>query len=535
MLVGPAGEVDLERESLLEAIAALDVDGVDAVQRLFREPDDVRILRRDLAGHLERGLPQLLLGYDLENRAVLEQLLRRGGTRRVDHRPHEMRRDEPSQVRSSSERSAINLGEAEGRVITGDDDVSIADESDAAAEAETVDRGEDRDRTLVHRGERGVTTPICADERAESGGALHFLDVDARVEAATRGGEHDAVDALIAACADEGIGEVEPPGDGERIDRRVVDDDLGDRTVPIYLDTHRQDRPSRPSACLVTYQPVTGTGSIDYAGRGVLVTGGGRGIGRGITEAFLASGAEVVVCARHEPAELPSVTTPSGTRTASFVLADIRDPEAAAALVDTAAERLGRLDVVVNNAGGGPALAAATASPRVSTRIIELNLLAPLHVSQRANTIMQAQPEGGSIIMISSISGARPSPGSAVYGAAKAGLTHLARSLAIEWAPKVRVNTLVVGLVASENADDHYGGAAGSAAVARTVPMLRMGTAEDVAGACLFLGSDLAGFITGAALSVHGGGEKPEFLAVVKAALAESNTPATKTPTDGAP
>ena len=261
---------------------------------------------------------------------------------------------------------------------------------------------------------------------------------------------------------------------------------------------------------------MTAPGTVDYAGRGVLVTGGVRGIGRGITEAFLASGAEVVVCARHEPDELPT----AGSRTASFVLADIRDPEAAAMVVDTAAERMGRLDVVVNNAGGGPTLDAATASPRISTRIIELNLLSPLHISQRANAIMQAQPQGGSIIMISSISGARPSPGTAVYGAAKAGLTHLARSLAIEWAPKVRVNTLTVGLVATEHSADHYGGAAGLAAVAATVPMKRMGTAEDVAGACLFLGSDLSEFVTGADLSVHGGGEHPEFLAVVEAALA---------------
>jgi NAD(P)-dependent dehydrogenase (short-subunit alcohol dehydrogenase family) len=267
---------------------------------------------------------------------------------------------------------------------------------------------------------------------------------------------------------------------------------------------------------------VTATGTFDYAGRGVLVTGGVRGIGRGVTEAFLAAGAQVVVCARREPDELPA----AGSRTASFVAADIRDPDAAATVVDTAARRLGRLDVVVNNAGGGPGLDAATASPRVSSRIVELNLLAPLHISQRANSVMQAQPEGGSIIMVSSISGARPSPGSAVYGAAKAGLTHLAGSLAIEWAPKVRVNALVVGLVATERAEGHYGGAAGIAAVAETVPLRRMGTPADVAGGCLFLGSDLAGFISGAALSVHGGGEVPPFLAVVANALAEASNSA---------
>ncbi len=265
---------------------------------------------------------------------------------------------------------------------------------------------------------------------------------------------------------------------------------------------------------------MTGVGTVDYTGRAVLVTGGVRGIGRGITESFLASGADVVVCARHEPADLPS----AGGRTASFVAADIRDPDGAALVVDTAVERLGRLDVVINNAGGGPALDAATASPRVSTRIVELNLLAPLHISQRANAVMQAQPEGGSIVMISSVSGARPSPGSAVYGAAKAGLDHLVVSLAIEWGPKVRLNTLIVGMVATEHADEHYGGPAGVAAVADSLPLKRFATAEDVAGACLFLGSDLATYVSGAALSIHGGGEAPHFMSVVQAALAASKT-----------
>jgi NAD(P)-dependent dehydrogenase (short-subunit alcohol dehydrogenase family) len=279
---------------------------------------------------------------------------------------------------------------------------------------------------------------------------------------------------------------------------------------------------------------VAAPGTVDYTGRGVLVTGGVRGIGLGITEAFLASGADVVVCARNEPASLPSVGTASGTRTASFVAADIRDPEAAAMVVDTAAQRMGRLDVVVNNAGGSPFLDSATASPRISTRIVELNLLAPLHISQRANAIMQAQEDGGSIIMISSVSGVRPSPGTAVYGAAKAGLNHLVRTIAQEWAPKVRVNTLVVGLVATENAEDHYGGKAGLLGVAATVPIKRMVTAADVAGACLFLGSDLASAVTGADMAVHGGGEHPEFLAVVDAAIAEQQAQQQQGNGDGA-
>ena len=116
------------------------------------------------------------------------------------------------------------------------------------------------------------------------------------------------------------------------------------------------------------------------------------------------------------------------------------------------------------------------------------------------------------------MSGLRPSPGTAAYGAAKAGLINLTRTLAVEWAPKVRVNCVVAGMIATEAAEDHYGGAAGLAAVAATVPLGRMGTPDDVAGACLFLASPLASYVSGAALEVHGGGEGPAFLAALRGA-----------------
>src|SRR2546423_7391824 len=161
---------------------------------------------------------------------------------------------------------------------------------------------------------------------------------------------------------------------------------------------------------------------VDFAGRAVLVTGGSRGIGAGIARRFLAAGAQVLTCARHEP---PGAGGPH------FVTADVRDPDQARRLVDTALDRFGRLDVVVNNAGGAPYAPAADAPPSFHAKVIELNLVAPLHVGQRANKVMQGQPEGGSIIMIGSVSGTRPSPGTAAYGAAKAGLHQLATSLAV--------------------------------------------------------------------------------------------------------
>lgn len=237
---------------------------------------------------------------------------------------------------------------------------------------------------------------------------------------------------------------------------------------------------------------------LDFTDRVVVVTGGTRGIGAAIASAFLAVGARVLVCGRNQP----STVVPD------FVQADVREPTQAAALVAAAAERFGRIDVLVNNAGGAPSTVAATASPRLHAKIIELNLVAPLHVAQAANTVMQQQTGGGVIIMVGSVSGTRPSPGSAAYGAAKAGLHHLATSLAAEWAPAVRVNSVVPGPVAGD-ADLRLD----PAAVARTVPLGRPATPAEVAGVCLLLASPMASYVTGAAVAVHGGGEWPGYLA----------------------
>jgi NAD(P)-dependent dehydrogenase (short-subunit alcohol dehydrogenase family) len=253
--------------------------------------------------------------------------------------------------------------------------------------------------------------------------------------------------------------------------------------------------------------------ALDFSGGVVLVTGGTKGVGRGIAERFLQAGAEVVVTARHAPDEALSVDG----REAVFLAADIRDADAAGALVGATVGQLGRIDVVVNNAGGSPPADAATASPRFSESIVGLNLLAPLHIAQAANAVMQEQRSGGSIINIGSVSGMRPSPGTAAYGAAKAGLINLTTTLAIEWAPRVRVNAVTPGLVQTEQSHLHYGDEAGIAAVAETVPVGRLASPTDVADACLFLASSLATYVTGANLVVHGGGERPAYLGAANA------------------
>ncbi len=247
---------------------------------------------------------------------------------------------------------------------------------------------------------------------------------------------------------------------------------------------------------------------LDFSGRAVLITGGSRGIGRGIAEAFLAAGADVAVCGRKEPDELPN----AGGKRAIFVSADVRDAEQVEKMVNQVVGLLGRLDVLVNNAGGAPFAEAATASPRFSEKIIQLNLTAALHCAQQANRVMQGQDSGGSIINIASVSGVRPSPGTAAYGAAKAGLINLTATLAIEWAPKVRVNSIAAGLIRTEQAHLHYGDEEGIARVAATVPLQRLGTPADIAGACMFFASRLSSYVSGANLVLHGGGQTPAFL-----------------------
>ncbi|MGH8881098.1 MAG: SDR family oxidoreductase [Stackebrandtia sp.] len=242
---------------------------------------------------------------------------------------------------------------------------------------------------------------------------------------------------------------------------------------------------------------------LDLSGKVAVVTGGARGVGTGIVHALREAGAVVETCGRSER------TDDGGAD--RYTRVDVREHDQVVAWIDAVADRHGRMDIVVNNAGGAPFAEFAEASPRLHRKVLDLNFLSAAYVSHAAFPALSAG-DGGVVLNITSISARRASPGTAVYGAAKAALESLTTSLAVEWAPTVRVNAVSSGLVATPGATGHYGDDEQMARIAATIPRGQFATPADVGNACVLLASDYAGHITGAVLNVDGGGEWPAFL-----------------------
>lgn len=247
--------------------------------------------------------------------------------------------------------------------------------------------------------------------------------------------------------------------------------------------------------------------SFDLSGKVAVVTGGNVGLGKAMARRFLEVDCNVATCSRRDYDSPPGAEGLEGTEGRIFHQSvDVREVTQLDAFVEKVLDTYGRIDVLVNNAGGSPGHDPATASHRFFEKILALNFTALLNLSQRANTVMQKQDEGGTIINISSMAGLGASPGLTVYGAAKAAVVNLTASLAVEWGPKVRVNCIAPGFVLTEGADFLLPTDEIKEQFAQGTPLKRLCTPEEIADVALFLASPASRYVNGATIPVDGGG-----------------------------
>jgi 3-oxoacyl-[acyl-carrier protein] reductase len=242
----------------------------------------------------------------------------------------------------------------------------------------------------------------------------------------------------------------------------------------------------------------------DLTGQVAIVTGSSKGIGAEIAEALTAAGAAVVLNGR-DAAAVDAATARLAEKGRDVVgfPADARDFDAVSAMVEETDRRYGRLDVLVNNAGGVFPAPLETLSPNGWRALVETNLSSAFYCSRAALPLLR-RSGGGAIVNISSVAAYHAHPLRAAYGAAKAGLNSLTKTMAHEWAPYgIRVNGIAPGPILTEAS--RFADPAVAEAVEQDVPLGRLGVPRDVADACLFLVSDGAGFVTGVTVPVDGG------------------------------
>jgi NAD(P)-dependent dehydrogenase (short-subunit alcohol dehydrogenase family) len=243
------------------------------------------------------------------------------------------------------------------------------------------------------------------------------------------------------------------------------------------------------------------------AGLTVVLTGATRGIGLAMTEAFAAAGARLVISSNEQDA-CHALATDLQARgvDALAVTADVRRRTDLNALIDAALRRFQRIDVLICNAGiSGPIGSMEDAGEDVFNELLDVNLRHPLILSGRVAPLM-AQQGGGSIIVTSSIAGLRGNARVGLYGITKAGLTQLARNLAVEYGPsRVRANAIAPGLIRTSWADSLLDSPQATATRLGSTPLRRVGEPWEIAAAALFLAGPGSAFITGQTLIVDGG------------------------------
>ena len=237
-------------------------------------------------------------------------------------------------------------------------------------------------------------------------------------------------------------------------------------------------------------------------GKTALVTGASKGIGRAIAAAFAEAGADVLISSRKQDALDEAAATMKGGRVETFA-ANAGDPEAAQACIDAAVERLGGIDILVNNAATnpymGPILDIDESRAAKTVQVNQWGVLMWTQLAWRASM----QERGGSVINIASTGGLGVHPGIAYYNVTKAAVIHLTKQLAQEMAPSVRVNAIAPGLVKTDMARALW--ERGEEQIAKATPLHRLGLPDDIANGAVFLASDAASWITGHTLVIDGG------------------------------
>jgi NAD(P)-dependent dehydrogenase (short-subunit alcohol dehydrogenase family) len=246
---------------------------------------------------------------------------------------------------------------------------------------------------------------------------------------------------------------------------------------------------------------------FDLTGKKAFVTGASRGIGQAIAVALAQAGADLALVARGEAGLAATAERVTAHGRKAFVIpADVTDGDAVTGAVAAAIDRLGHVDIVINNAGGSTFMVPFSDLRLAGwDKLLRLNLTSAVYVCHAISGHLAEQGQG-SVINVASVAGLIASPLVSPYGAAKAGLISLTKSLAVEWAAVgVRVNALCPGWTATDLNRNLWEDEAASRATIASVPMQRWGRAAEMAGPAVFLASDASSYMTGQVLVVDGG------------------------------
>jgi len=247
--------------------------------------------------------------------------------------------------------------------------------------------------------------------------------------------------------------------------------------------------------------------AFDLKGRVAIVTGGGTGIGAATAMMLAEAGADLVLAGRRpEPLEKTAEKIRVATgRRVHCIPTDVRDAGQAKQLVEKSVEAMGRLDILINNAGKGTHAPLRLMPPEVWQKDVALNLSGAFNCSQAAYPHLKASGHG-TIVNISSLAGVHGTLGVGAYSAAKSGLQMFTRVASAEWGPRIRVNAVACGMIATELAQANWAKTGFDAMGAcKAFPLRRPGRPDEIAFAVVFLASDAASYITGETLTVGGG------------------------------